>query len=327
MQEQDRYREERHEGHNGRQYRRSEGDDSRRERERDRQESSRYEAGGEWEPDYPERHRPSWQQPAQIYGQRRDQEFGTQQQPSRAPYAEYGQGYQGGQRGDWQQAERGRGEWRDYERSRDAGSYSTGQGGYGQGSSSYGQWSGGYGQRGQSEFGRPDEWRGQSGYGPSGHGQRDERSQGGQAQESWRRTSGWDQRPYDQAAGSFGARPSERFAERGESRFDGPHMGRGPKGYTRSKERILDDVNQALQDDSWLDASEIDVQCEAGEVVLRGTVSSRQDKRRAEECAERISGVKDVRNEIRVKSENESAMKSSSKAQSSSGRTTSSNPT
>jgi hypothetical protein len=37
-----------------------------------------------------------------------------------------------------------------------------------------------------------------------------------------------------------------------------------------------------------------------GEVTLTGSVSSRDQKRRAEDVAERISGVKDVTNQLRV---------------------------
>ena len=37
--------------------------------------------------------------------------------------------------------------------------------------------------------------------------------------------------------------------------------------------------------------------------MLTGTVFQREDKRRAEDMAERISGVKDVRNNLRVSSE------------------------
>ena len=38
----------------------------------------------------------------------------------------------------------------------------------------------------------------------------------------------------------------------------------------------------------------------SGEVMLRGSVTSREQKRRAEDVAERISGVRDVTNQLRV---------------------------
>jgi len=80
----------------------------------------------------------------------------------------------------------------------------------------------------------------------------------------------------------------------------GEHRGRGPKNYTRSDARIAEDVNDRLSDDSWLDASEIDVKVVSGEVTLAGAVHTREDKRHAEDLAERVSGVKHVQNNLRV---------------------------
>jgi hypothetical protein len=80
----------------------------------------------------------------------------------------------------------------------------------------------------------------------------------------------------------------------------GEHRGRGPKNYTRSDARITEDVNDRLSDDSWLDASEIEVKVEAGEVTLSGTVQSREDKRRAEDLAEQVGGVRHVQNSLRI---------------------------
>ncbi len=53
--------------------------------------------------------------------------------------------------------------------------------------------------------------------------------------------------------------------------------------------------------DPYLDASEIEVMVAEAEVTLTGTVASRQDKRRAEDLAESVSGVSHVQNNIRVK--------------------------
>jgi osmotically-inducible protein OsmY len=61
-----------------------------------------------------------------------------------------------------------------------------------------------------------------------------------------------------------------------------------------------------MAQDSELDASEIDVKVHNGIVTLGGTVSERQFKRMAEDIAERCSGVKDVRNEIRTGRDSES---------------------
>jgi osmotically-inducible protein OsmY len=82
----------------------------------------------------------------------------------------------------------------------------------------------------------------------------------------------------------------------------GDYRGKGPKGYTRSDERIKEDVNDRLSDDSSLDASDIEVSVQNCEVTLSGTVNTRWEKRRAEDCAESVSGVKNVENRIKVKS-------------------------
>jgi osmotically-inducible protein OsmY len=81
------------------------------------------------------------------------------------------------------------------------------------------------------------------------------------------------------------------------------HRGKGPRGYRRSDERIREDLCDCLTDDPFLDASDIEVTVEGAEVILVGSVSSRDDKRRAEDLAESISGVKDVRNSLRVTNE------------------------
>ncbi|WP_425067179.1 BON domain-containing protein [Reyranella sp.] len=79
------------------------------------------------------------------------------------------------------------------------------------------------------------------------------------------------------------------------------HRGKGPKGYRRSDDRIREDVCDSLTDDPMLDAGEIDVQVRDGEVTLSGTVSDRLAKRHAEDMIERVTGVRDVQNNIRVK--------------------------
>ncbi len=80
----------------------------------------------------------------------------------------------------------------------------------------------------------------------------------------------------------------------------GQHRGKGPKGYQRSDERIRENISDMLSDDDQLDASEIEVKVENGEVILSGFTSDKYDKRRAEDIAEDVSGVKYVENRIRV---------------------------
>jgi hypothetical protein len=80
----------------------------------------------------------------------------------------------------------------------------------------------------------------------------------------------------------------------------GQHRGRGPRGYKRSDARIREDVSDRLSDDGLVDASEIEVTVEGAEVTLNGTVESREQKRRAEDCAESVSGVVHVQNNLRL---------------------------
>ena len=49
------------------------------------------------------------------------------------------------------------------------------------------------------------------------------------------------------------------------------YAGRGPKNYQRSDERVLEDACQTLERHPEIDASEIEVSCERGEIVLRPT--------------------------------------------------------
>lgn len=81
----------------------------------------------------------------------------------------------------------------------------------------------------------------------------------------------------------------------------GGHRGRGPRGYQRSDQRILDEVCDALHDDDYVDAQDMEVRVENGEVILTGTAPDRFTKRRAEEIADHCPGVHDVHNQLRVK--------------------------
>lgn len=61
---------------------------------------------------------------------------------------------------------------------------------------------------------------------------------------------------------------------------------------------ILDDVSEALYRSYDVDGSEIDVKVENGVVFLSGKVENRFMKRAAENCADGVSGVVDVRNDL-----------------------------
>ena len=97
--------------------------------------------------------------------------------------------------------------------------------------------------------------------------------------------------------GSTFGRHGEDF---GGTRGRGGFAGRGPKDYQRSDERIREEICDRMTDDDNLDASDITIQVKQGEVTLAGAVTDREQKRRAEDMAESISGVREVTNNIRV---------------------------
>ena len=177
------------------------------------------------------------------------------------------------------------------------GGYSGGgyQGYTGGGTSNYG--GANYGRSGSRGYeGRDYESGGRYGsdYPESERGYMSGRGHGGQGQED----RGWWDRTSDEVASWFGDEDAEQRREM-DARQQGQHRGRGPRNYTRSDDRIKEDINDRLTDNDFLDASDIDVEVNDGEVVLSGNVDSRYAKRLAEDIAEDVSGVKNVENRIR----------------------------
>lgn len=95
-------------------------------------------------------------------------------------------------------------------------------------------------------------------------------------------------------------RNPDRYPMHERSRGHPNHRGKGPRSYRRSDDRILEDVNDRLTDDPDVDASDIAVAVKDGEVTLSGHVQSRWAKRAAEDCADAVSGVTHVQNNLRV---------------------------
>jgi osmotically-inducible protein OsmY len=159
---------------------------------------------------------------------------------------------------------------------------------------------------------RGDYTRGESGYGqgrdrdrrewdPGNYGDGERGSQGGAGfGRSGDRYAGGGAF-YGQSAGSggMGFAAGESFWER-QNTPAGNFRGKGPKGYVRSDERILEDVHERLSDDAMIDASNISVSVAGGEVTLDGFVDSRLTKRAAESCCEQCSGVSHVQNNLRI---------------------------
>ena len=190
----------------------------------------------------------------------------------------------------------------------------------------------------EDRFGYPESGRSQSaGYGPQGRFSEDRYSWGQQYGQS---DAGRDSRHFeprrsssspwgsDYGQGSSGG-SGESFAggrssygggqpnwsgsqwgHQGESQWGGGHSrrfgsdtdmrGRTPKGYTRSDDRIKDDVCEQLYRTPDIDVSEVTVEARNGTVTLEGTVPDRRMKHRIEDLCEQCIGVQDVENRIRV---------------------------
>jgi osmotically-inducible protein OsmY len=157
-------------------------------------------------------------------------------------------------------------------------------------------------------YGEGHEWQSRA-QGRSGWGQGQGREHaggygGGSGFTDWQ--SGGDEGYGRQASGQQGYSQQnyqtgygQRYGQSGWGR--GQHEGRGPKGYRRSDERIREDVSEELTRHPEVDASEIEVSVQDGEVTLSGTVEDRRAKRLAEDVVERVSGVNEVHNQLRAR--------------------------
>jgi hypothetical protein len=144
--------------------------------------------------------------------------------------------------------------------------------------------------------------RGRGEYGREGYGQeryeRPEYREGGRRE--WGREAG--QREREGQWGGYGgyAGGGSYLGGLGTYGERGRFVGRGPKTYQRSDDRIREDVNERLTQHPDIDATDIDVQVKNSEVTLTGSVENREMKRMAEDVAENVSGSKEVHNQLRV---------------------------
>jgi osmotically-inducible protein OsmY len=117
---------------------------------------------------------------------------------------------------------------------------------------------------------------------------------------AWPREQGWsqEQRPMGESRGYYedDRGMTHQFSHHREQNY----AGRGPKNYRRSDERVREEICDRLTDDSRIDASDIEVTVNNGQVSLSGSVNSREEKRKAEDLIEAIPGVHDVHNNLRV---------------------------
>jgi len=161
----------------------------------------------------------------------------------------------------------------------------------------------GRGESGRPRYGRREEF----GYGGMREGSGGQRGGYG---------AGWD---YGQGAyggarygqqGQYGEeqRYGERTWESGRGRgrgLLGKLVGRGPKGYKRSDERVKEDICEQLWRSEDIDSSEVTITVKEGEVTLTGTVPERWMRHEIENIADSSMGVKDIDNNLRIQRQND----------------------
>lgn len=155
----------------------------------------------------------------------------------------------------------------------------------------------------------------------------DRRYRDWERERAWRREQDMGGSQWSGASGRGGYDDRPRgtdlgFAYRGHEGSDaihrddrGPHYGKGPKGYKRSDARILEDACECIARQGHIDASDVEVKVENGTVILTGTVAQRHDKRGLEHMVELLHGVDDVRNELRLKREEQTQTQTRSQHQ------------
>jgi osmotically-inducible protein OsmY len=186
------------------------------------------------------------------------------------------------------------------------------------GQSGTGHSSGGYGAQGSGG-------QGYGGYGPFGYGPGTVPPYGGQGygqqgfgrpQEQSPSSPGYGQQqqqhgPHGYGGANYGSEAYAGWAGpealRQEGRSGRPHHRtpvprerKGPKGYTRSDQRLLEEICDRLVQQVDIDPSDIEVKVSEGMVELEGSIDSRASKHRVEDLVDSVWGVKDIRNNLRV---------------------------
>lgn len=78
------------------------------------------------------------------------------------------------------------------------------------------------------------------------------------------------------------------------------NVGKGPRGYVRSDERIREEVCERLTFSHRVDASKFEIFVSEGIVTLEGVVNNRRQRRLSEQLIEDLPGVKNVHNHLTI---------------------------
>ncbi|MCL6710778.1 BON domain-containing protein [Pseudomonas sp. R2.Fl] len=163
----------------------------------------------------------------------------------------------------------------------------------------YSQRHGGRERSGFSDYANPAQHGERAWSGGASASTRQEREQGRYAPSRSMGGMDWDEAQLEPYPGGY--HYEDRRAGLPEPRS---FRGRGPRGYTRSDERIGEDIHERLTDDPMLDAGDITVEVHEGQVTLGGQVEQRWLKHHAEDLVDACSGVRGIRNDLRVAGSN-----------------------
>jgi len=76
--------------------------------------------------------------------------------------------------------------------------------------------------------------------------------------------------------------------------------GPGPRFQRRTDDKIREEIWELLTNNADLDASDMELHVEGGEVTLTGTVDSRDARWLAEDLVNSVTGVREVNNRLKV---------------------------
>jgi len=103
------------------------------------------------------------------------------------------------------------------------------------------------------------------------------------------------------ALGGYGASTPPRAGFfSGEAWDRGPYVGLGPEGYSRSDERVREDICDELTRRGDIDPGRVVVTVRNGEVTLAGSVDSLETRRVVDDVASACTGVKQVHDRLRL---------------------------
>ncbi|MBO9668868.1 MAG: BON domain-containing protein, partial [Bdellovibrio sp.] len=86
------------------------------------------------------------------------------------------------------------------------------------------------------------------------------------------------------------------------SNYERSYVGRGPRSFKRTDERVREDIAESLARHHAIDATDIEIEVKGGKVTLEGSVPERRMRYMSEDVAVQTFGVREVTNHIRVAS-------------------------